>query len=66
MIQLSLFGDDQKPTPAEREAQQLVEIREYLHVCNAAERAMRLSVCMSGADTPNQHQGEVPRTAPCR
>ena len=42
MIQLSLFGDDQKPTPAEREAQQLVGIQEWLHVWNDAERAMRL------------------------
>ena len=33
MIQLSLF-EDQKPTPAEREAQQLVGIQEWLHVWN--------------------------------
>ena len=41
MIQLPLF-EDPKPTPAEREVQQLVAIGEWLHVWNQAERERRI------------------------
>lgn len=43
MIQLPLLFEDPTPTPDQRNARQLVEIQEYLHVWNARERAMRLA-----------------------
>ena len=37
------FGEEQKPTPEQRQAQQLVEIRDYLHEWNEVERVRRLA-----------------------
>lgn len=67
MIQLPLPLFDDKPTPEDRRKQQLVEIREYLHVWNERERAMRIHAVtqpsgMSGAEHSNQRQAATPRT----
>jgi hypothetical protein len=61
MIQLPLFADDPKPTPDQRQAQQLVEIKTYLHDWNEAQRHRLKHQAATRSSAMSGNSGQVMR-----